>query len=212
MKFDIQNDHYEITPDGVIHQINPKPFIYDTNYISCYDNESYKSKSDLLQMERLTFVSAVHGRPIRSLIDYGYGLGDFMRFARKKVKMVYGFDLTRMHVEGCEVVNKLFPVDAITFHDALEHVPDISFIKDLPCETVSVSLPNCEYHLKGKDWFASWYHRKPGEHLHFFDEASLIKFMDSMGWEHKSTSILEDYVRERGYDWNILQCGFKRKI
>lgn len=211
MKFKIDEDQYEITEDGVIHQLNPKPFVYDQNYVSCYDNPNYQKESELLQAMRYVFATTVHGRPIRSLTDYGYGQGDFMKFAKKQTRVVYGYDLTRVHVDDCEIVNRLLPVDVIVFNDALEHVPDLSFVRDLPCETVVISLPNCLYYLKGAEWFKTWHHRKPAEHLHFFDEQSLIKFMDNMGWKHIATSRHEDIVRKRGDDWNILTAGFKRK-
>jgi len=211
MKFTAKGRQYEVDKFGVIHELNPEPFVYDLNYVSCYDGPEYQKKSEMLQAMRFACVSTVHGRPIRSLIDYGYGQGDFMKMARRQIPVVYGYDLTRVHVDNCEIVNKLVPVDAITFNDALEHVPDLEFVNDLPCETVMISLPNCEYHIKGVKWFEDWYHRKPSEHLHFFDEESLIKFMDSMGWQHRSTGRHEDIVRARGYDWNILTCGFKRK-
>lgn len=211
MKFAIEETQYEITTDGVIHQLNPKPFVYDENYVSCYEKPKYKKQSELLQAMRYAFATAVHGRPIRSLIDYGYGQGDFMKFAKKQTSIVYGYDLTRINVDGCETVNKLIPVEVIIFNDALEHVPDLSFVETLPCETVIISLPNCQYHVKGVEWFKSWFHLKKNEHLHFFDEEALIKFMASMGWQHKATSRTEDIVRKRGDDWNILTAGFKRR-
>ena len=211
MKFEIDDINYEITPDGVIHQMNPKPFVYDESYVGCYDRPEYQKQTEILQAMRLAFATAVHGRPIRSLLDFGYGQGDFMKFARKQVNMVYGYDLTRVHVDDCMIISKFIPVDVISFNDALEHVTDLDFVKDLPCETIIISLPNCQYHLKGKDWFRDWYHRKPSEHLHFFDEQSLKNFMSNMGWEHKATSRQEDIVRKRGDEWNILTAGFKRK-
>jgi hypothetical protein len=210
MRFEIDEDIYEITSDGIIHHINPKPFIYDQNYVSCYNKEGYQRGTEVLQAMRYAFAVGVHGRPIRSLTDYGYGQGDFMKFVKRQISYVSGFDLTRVHVDGCDIVDKLSNVDVITFNDALEHVPDIGFVENLPCETVVISLPNCQYHIKGLEWFKNWFHRKPSEHLHFFDEESLIKFMSSKGWKHKATSRHEDIIRERGDDWNILTCGFKR--
>lgn len=211
MKFEIDGDIYEVTEDDVIHHINPKPFVYDKSYVGCYDGPEYQKGSETLQAMRFGFVASVHGRPIRSLLDYGYGQGDFMKFARRQVQKVYGYDLTRVHVDDCEVTNKLRTVDVITFNDALEHVPDLDFVKDLPCETVVISLPNCQFHIRGLEWFRNWYHRKPSEHLHFFDEQSLKTFMSNMGWRHIATSRHEDLIRKRGDDWNILTCGFKRK-
>ena len=42
MKFESDGYEYRITEDGVIHQVNPKPFVYDAEYSVIYDSESYR--------------------------------------------------------------------------------------------------------------------------------------------------------------------------
>jgi hypothetical protein len=40
---------------------------------------------------------------------------------------------------------------------------DIEFVKDLKCHYVCISLPWCHYF--SDEWFETWKHRKPNEHL-----------------------------------------------
>jgi hypothetical protein len=102
--------------------------------------------------------------------------------------------------------------DVYTFWDALEHVPDLSFIEDLPCKTICISLPWCHHYL-GKEWLEKWKHLKPDEHLHHFNRDSLLRFMKSHGWgKEVGFSSHEDIVR-KGDDEdrpNILTMAFQR--
>jgi len=213
MIFNSKDYSYIVDSFGVIHQQNPEPYTYDSTYVSTYDSEAYKRQSDILQALRLGFTIASHGTHPQSILDYGYGNGAFMKFAKQQIHNVYGYDLTGIEVEGCEIVDKLKPVDVITFWDALEHVFDLSFVKMLPCHTVVISLPYCHFHTVGQEWFDNEYkHRKPNEHLHHFDRSSLKRFMQSQGWHEVAVSTHEDIVRKSNSTLpNILTMAFKRK-
>lgn len=202
---------------GVLHQLDAQPYTYNDQYVATYDTEEYRRQSDILQALRLGFVLAAHGRPVRRLLDFGYGNGAFLKFIAPQVPERFGFDLTGIPVEGCTIVQELeqLPkVDVITFWDALEHVPDLSFVRDLPCDTVVISLPWCHYRQEGQAWFDTRYkHRKPDEHLHHFDEEALQDFMGAMGWSRKvAKSNHEDLVRRSLHGRaNILSMAFKRR-
>lgn len=195
---------------GVIHQLNPHPFTYDPQYSATYDTPEYRRKSELLQAMRFSFATAVHGKPIQSLLDVGFGNGAFMRFAQRQVPAVYGHDITGVAVpEGCHFTEDINLVcDVITFNDVLEHFPTLGFVKNLKAETLIVSLP----FFPGLERFPNWCHRKPDEHIHHFTDESLRKFMWKMGWRMVAKSKHEDIVRYRPESsWNILTMGFKRK-
>ena len=204
---------YEIDQHGVINQINPQPYTYDESYTLTYDTESYKRQSDILQALRLGFVIASHGYHPQSILDYGYGNGAFMKFASQHTIKVYGYDVTGRQIEGCEIVEKIKPVDVITFWDCLEHIHDLSFVKTLPCHTLVISLPYCHYFTAGKEWFDDQYkHRKPNEHVHHFDRNSLQRCMQHYGWTAIAVSTHEDIVRKSTHGLpNILTMAFKRK-
>jgi hypothetical protein len=203
---------YSVDQFGVIHQICPEPYTYNEQYTATYDTESYKAQSDLLQALRLGFTIAAHGTRPTSILDYGYGNGAFMKFARQQIDKVTGLDVTGRKIEGCEITETLRPVDVITFWDCLEHIEDMSFVRFLPCHTVVVSLPYCHYFTEGQAWFDNEYkHRKPNEHLHHFDQQSLATFMAVNGWHRTATSTHEDIVRKSTHGKpNILSMAFKR--
>lgn len=213
MKFECSDAQYEISADGVIHQLNPKPFIYDAAYAGIYDTDKYRRESDLLQRLRLGFATACHGRPIKSLIDSGFGNGAFLGYAKTMVEAASGLDVTDVMVpEGCFKTERLFPVDCCTYWDVLEHIHDLHFVRYIPAETIVISLPYCHYHKEGQEWFETWHHRKPGEHIHFFDLNSLTRFMHDNDWVRVAWTNIEDSVRKpRDWRQNILTAGFKRR-
>lgn len=208
-KLIVDGEEYKFDRYGVLHQLRPKSFTYDASYCSTYDTPEYERRSELLQGLRLAFATGVHGRPIQSLIDVGYGNGAFMKFAKRSIPVVYGHDISGVPVPaGCDFTADInLACDAITFHDALEHYPNIQFVKDLRCQTIVLSLP----FFPGIDKFPIWPHRKPNEHLHHFTLESMRKWMWKMGWRMVAHSKHEDIVRRRETDWNILSAGFKRK-
>lgn len=213
MKFKTKDAEYLIDAFDVIHQLNPEPFAYDKKYISTYSTPKYTSKAKLLQNRRFSFAVGIHGRPINSLIDVGFGDGAFMKLAKEQIKIVGGIDITSLAVpSGCYYTNRFEQVDVVTFHDSLEHIPDLMFMREIPAETIIISLPYCHFKTRGIEWFCNeYYHRKKNEHLHHFDQFSLGKFMDNMGWYCVSISNHEDGIRKRDPEWNILTMGFKRK-
>lgn len=204
---------YEIMPTGAIRQIDPQPFQYDENYVATYDSKAYKSGSAKLQALRLGFVIGAHGLIPDSILDVGYGNGDFMLAARKLIPRVYGKDVTGKDVTGCVIVDQYVNAAVVTFWDVLEHIPDHSFLSDLSTSTIVLSLPWCHYSTHGIDWFTREYHHlKPNEHIWHFSPGALSRHMAQYGWHTVSFSHHEDLVR-RGKNClpNIISMAFKRK-
>lgn len=213
MKFTSHTRQYEIDRHGVVVQTDHRPFVYDAKYSAIYDKAHYKRQSELLQALRLGFVLGCHGKPILSLLDCGYGNGAFIDFAKQHVKYVYGHDVTGVPLDGAYVMPELVKASVYCFWDVLEHFPDLSFVQDLPCETICLSLPYCHLVTEGKAWFDEKYpHRKPDEHIRHFNEFSLGNLMASYGWKVVAVSGHEDIVRKSAHGLqNILSMAFKRK-
>lgn len=213
MKFTSHGRHYEVDRFGVIVQTDHRPYTYDAKYSATYDTPEYQRQSDKLQALRLGFVHGTHGRPIRSIIDCGYGNGAFMKAAKEHIPYVYGQDVTGVMVDDCYIMPEIVKADVLTMWDVLEHFPDTSFVKDIPCETICVSLPYCHFHTEGKEWFDTVYkHRKSDEHIRHFNEHSLSAMMDYYGWKAVAVSGHEDIVRKSAHGLqNILSMAFKRK-
>jgi hypothetical protein len=212
MKFISHGRKYETDKHGVIVQTDHRPFVYDPAYSSTYDKPEYTRQSELLQAMRYGFVSAAHGKPVNTLMDVGYGNGAFINFVKQHVPHVYGHDVTGVPLDGAYSMPEIVKADVITFWDVLEHFPNLDFVKDLPAETVCISLPYCHFLTEGKEWFDNQYpHRKPDEHIRHFNEWSLASLMESYGWAHVATSTHEDIVRKSKHGLqNILSMAFKR--
>jgi hypothetical protein len=213
MKFKANGREYKVDEMGVITQTDHRPYKYDNDYAAIYDRPEYTQQSELLQAMRLGFACAAHGREPVSLTDCGYGNGAFMKFAKQYVPYVYGVDVTGVHVDGCYILPELVKSDILCFWDCLEHIADLSFLSDLPHETIVISLPYCHFHTEGLKWFETEYkHLKCDEHIHHFTPWSLKNLMDKHGWREVARSGHEDIVRKSAHGLqNIISMAFKRK-
>jgi hypothetical protein len=201
---------YEYVKDEYgIHQLNPEPFVYDANYCATYNTESYRRGNDILQALRLGFVIGSHGSVPGSIADIGFGNGAFLLRCKNIIPKLYGKDVSDVQLDFIERVWHYPECDVVTFWDCLEHINDLSFLYDMPCKTICLSLPYC--HFDSIEWFDKWKHHKPNEHLHYFDEKTLTNMMGLYGWKPVSVSSHEDLVRvPMNGQQNILSMAFKR--
>ena len=130
---------------------------------------------------------------IGRILDVGCANGDFLKIARDRGWDVFGADpsAARAEVEakGIKLVGTTVrdadieagSLDAITFWDVLEHVPDpvgdLSRARKLLKRggVVALTVPdasNLVARLSGRRWFGF---KTAGEHLQFFSPASLAK-------------------------------------
>jgi len=199
--------NYEKTIDGVIHQIDGVPIPYDFPYI-----QQYTRYGDQMSYLRFGFIVGSLGRIPESILDVGYGNGSFLKVSQNIVKKCYGNDVSPYPVpNGAIKVSNIMEdfYDVITFFDSLEHFTDIEFVKDLKCNSICISLPDCHY--TSDEWFYEWKHRKPNEHFWHFNKQSLTKFMLRMGYELVSSTNIEDTIRKgNDKEANILTCVFNK--
>lgn len=196
-------DNYYIDEFGIIHQIEKQPFYFD--YGS--ERNGYGEMSHYLSYLRLGYLmGAIPGiQQCKSILDVGYGNGDFLRASQKYFEKCGGMDIVWDYLpEGCIKQETLTDdyYDIITFFDSLEHFDDINIIEKLKCKYIVISLPNCKTH--NPDWFMSWKHRKPNEHLHHFNELAMCKFLNAMGYKVLRTGYIEDTIRKGIESHNIL--------
>jgi len=198
-------NNYRKLSNGVIEQIIKYPFIYDENYIkSCI-----KTTEDLNYL-RYGHMCGTIGHIPSSILDIGYGTGDFLKICNKKIKKCYGNDISGHSLpENIEFLTfeelMNVNVDVITFFDCLEHFNDISFVKNLKAKYIVISLPNCHYF--SDEWFETWKHRKPNEHLWHFNEKSLSQFMNEMGFNTLNLSNIEDILRINNETYSNILTG-----
>lgn len=206
-------DNYEVLPNGVIHQIKVNKLkTYDKKYIDDRYN-SYGEKGVQMAYLRLGYLAGVIQRPIKKILDIGYGNGDFLNACRKSNINSFGNDISGYPIPiGCTYVEDVLKdkYDVVSFFDSLEHFEDISFVKDLQTEYIIISVPYC--HRFSDEWFKNWKHRRPDEHLWHFSPYGLNEFMIESGYKHVFLSSIEDAIRKPiDKHTNILTGVFKKR-
>ena len=203
-------ENYEKDHNGIIKQIKYKPFQYNEEYSNIYN--SYGT-NDVMSHLRLGYIIGSIGKEPESILDIGYGNGSFLKLASEKYKC-FGHDISNYPTpENVKFVNDIFneQFDVICFFDVLEHYADPYFIKDLNCNYIVISLPECHYF--SDDWFKNWKHRREDEHLWHFNKESLISFFNYNGYSLINTSNIEDVVRKHNHPYsNILTGTFKKGL
>jgi len=202
---------YCITSDGILRQQNYAIREYNKDYvIQSYDK--YGDKVSKISHLRLGYLLGAIKQIPNSILDVGYGNGDFLNTCHKIIPNCYGNDISSYPVpKGCKFVKNILDkeYDVVCFFDVLEHFEDIEIIKKIKTKYLYISLPWC--HNFSPKWLLSWKHLRPNEHLWHFNEKSLIKFCNRMGYKLICSSNIEDIVRSTDKPYkNILSCIFKK--
>lgn len=190
-------ENYKLLDNGIITQIQRVPFQYGREYSQKYDKLGELGKR--MAYLRLGFLLGTIKRTPKTLLDIGYGNGDFLSVASQFIENCFGSDISDEYPlpKNVEFINieKIYDefYDVVCLFDVLEHFDNIYDIKKLKTNIIYVSLPNCKY--KSDSWFRDWKHRRPNEHLWFFDENSLKNFFNELGYSCISISNVEDVIR-----------------
>ena len=206
-------ENYEKLPNGVIKQIRVNKITYNYQYSNTYN--SYGEAGRNLSYLRLGVLIGAIGHIPTSIVDVGYGNGDFLRTCTKQISTVYGCDISDYPIpDMCYKIDiqEISQMDVVCFFDSLEHFDDISFIKDIDTNYIFISVPWCHY--ISDEWFENWYHRRENEHLYHFNDASLTRFFDESGYDRIYMSSFEDMIRYNKSVHpmsNILSCIFKKR-
>ena len=207
-------ENYEILENGLIKQksILNKIRTYDYDYVNSSYNQ-YGEKGSQMAGLRLGYLVSKLGYWPKSILDVGYGNGDFLKICKNKIDS-YGNDISGYPVpEGVTFVENIFErhYDVVCFFDVLEHFEKIDFVQNLKCDYIFLSLPWC--HNFSDEWFLNWKHRRPDEHLWHFDEKSIKNFFNETGYEMIDFSNIEDLIRVSNEDYpNILTCILKKNL
>lgn len=206
---------YEINEDGNIDLLNQEPFLYDEEYVrDRYEKYGWQTRAmSLLRLHFIRDFVAIEGK---SILDVGYGNGDFLDVCSKQGMGAYGYDVSGYKLpKGVEEVDTIFDdhYDIVTFFDSLEHFPDIDVIEQLDCKYICISAPWCHYPKDANaEWFAKWKHLRPEEHYHHFTRIGLEAFMERMGFSMLDYNNIEDSIRGIGVVGrpNIITAFFTR--
>lgn len=199
---------YKYERFDVIKQTDPVPY----NYGEEYQSKLLGRGEGNIRMAFLRYgymVGLLDRIPFR-LLEVGYGTGEFLKLcATNGYTACYGNELSPTNIpDNCTFVSDITDrhYDVICFFDSLEHFSSLDFVKELKCQHIYLSIPNCHY--ESDEWFQNWYHRKPNEHIWHFSLQSLTQFMAYNGYSLMAHSFIEDVIRKSGQD--IITLMFKK--
>ena len=187
-------ENYKKDEFGVISQIEITEEInYDKKYIADRYRK-YPEKCQQMAHLRLGFIVGAIGHIPSSILDVGYGSGEFLDAAKNIIPHCFGNDITG-----------IMPPTGVKLLEHFENPAET--IENLNCRYIAISVPHCHY--PSDDWFKSWKHRRQDEHLHHFKTDSLIAMMRFCSFLPIIDSDVEDVIRKDG-NKNILSMVFER--
>ena len=212
-------DGYEVDGNGAVRQTSIGELMqYDRQYVEQRYSPIADKCREMAHLRLGMLCGAIGSDPghLSSILDVGYGSGEFLDAAKNVFAEAHGHDITGIAPpSGVHFTDNIFSrrFDVVTFFDVLEHFEQPSVIEHLRCSFVMISLPWCHY--KSDEWFRDWKHRRPDEHLWHFDSEALTDSMEAWGYEPITCALsVEDAIRGRlDGSANILtmvfrKCGF----
>lgn len=210
-------NNYSESKPGIIHQNVSKAFNYSSEYIHGFDKLPCERMSEI----RFDNIFQSLGKLPGSILDVGYGNGSFLLYCKEeRVKGIYGYDISPvnppMDIKRIASFDELKYVDVITFFDSLEHCYNIDdVIHSLPeHKYIVITVPCCRDINYGytDEWFASYKHLKPDEHLFHFTTIGLLQFMIEKGYALVSLNSCEDTIRKPVDQYPNTITGIFRKL
>lgn len=191
---------YEMDDTGAIHQLDAKPYRYDSDYIArTYGSAPQDALLRTAYLRLGYLLGTIRDTPHR-LLDWGYGSGMFLKAASTMPGVeAHGYEINGLPlpINANHVADPMAEKwDCVCFYDVLEHIPDISFLRELKTKYLVITVPWCSAYGMGWEWFWEWKHRKPDEHLHHWFGASLAVTLERLGYTVLDFRNPEDATRK----------------
>ena len=185
--------------------VEPDNTLYDKSYCRKYERYTNSEIGTKIVRFRLKCIDDAYNPPT-TLLDFGCGTGEFHQAYGGE-----GFDINPFS-NFCDVSVLLYHHIIVTFWDTLEHLADpIKIIKGLSPKIVFVSTPCYDDFINGKiENLINWHHYYPGEHVHYFNETSVIALLNRCGYDVFYKSFQESEYRTSGGRKNIITVGGRR--
>ena len=173
---------------GVAYQADTNELVsYDADYFNNY----VRLESGEIGLKLNEFRTSITSKYVHTLLDIGIGSGQFIKSSSIKV---FGYDINPFGVAWLKERNLYVDpyaelpaeVEGISLWDTLEHIPDPSqlfqVIRKGMYLFVSIPIfPDLQKLTKSK-------HFKPNEHVLYFTQEGLVKYMTASGFTLLETS------------------------
>lgn len=204
-----KDSHLKCNNCGVIFQKDRKPLVsYDEKYIDQYN---LYHTTRMMSLLRAGIVSSFC-KDNSTILDIGCGNGDFLKVMNINGHHCYGFDVNDKKltcidmISYDEIFNKSW--DVVTFFDSLEHIDDVTIVRNINSNVFVLSVPSVPEDLRDIE---NWKHWKPGEHFWHFSKKSLELLF--YNFNLVSESHAEDLIRGKlsNKKNNISTYVFRKK-
>lgn len=189
-------------------EMKSDPFIYGKYYMIHYERYEKSEIGRKIQELRHDLIVR-HIKPIigSKILDFGCGVGNFVRYCNRNSIETYGFDINP-YLDFWDIAVLLKDYDAMTFWDSLEHLANPrEIIKGLGFRYVFISTPCVDDFAGDKKELPTWRHYRPQEHIHYFGEESLKSLLTSCDYKVIEWNYKESSYRKGGGTKNILSVA-----
>jgi len=173
-------------------------YVYGLDYFEEYERRKKLEASPTLMAARREFVRKYHDGPV---LDVGAGACAFVDHMNDlDEEDTFGYDVnpytvhTLIAAGGFHDPFEKGPVAALTFWDVLEHFQDPAPILSFARKFAFISIPIFD----GPAHARSSKHFKPREHVWYWTEKGLVRFMCREGFELLEISRFEEAVGREG--------------
>lgn len=187
---------------GYIAQISIQPVVYGKEYLRTYEGRP------TVQMSWVRLGYIYRFLQSGTILDIGYGDGEFIRQARYAKYAAFGYD-THQDDLGVPTANMAGNWDAITMFDSWEHMPDLTAPLASKAKYVFLTVPHLETSAT-PEWLESWRHFKPNEHIHYFTRAAIHFWWNRHGYEVIDACPVEDVIRKGPESPNTMTYTIRR--
>lgn len=185
--------NYTINKFGIVNQINVNDFTYDNTYIKLLKS------SDDIQKIRLEYIKSIFGNKKLKCLEFGPGNGHFIEYNKKVNSNLYidGFDIVDTPYSTVDKETALkTKYDIVLLYDVLEHFSNMNTLFDYTFDYAIISSP----YMESFKWFSQnhkyWHHFKPNEHLYYFNEFGIQKWVESNNYKLIDFNFIEDEIRK----------------
>lgn len=194
--------------DLISSRIPPDLSRYDREYATRY--QAYDGTEISRQLIELRANLILSKMQEGEFLDFGCGTGALIRHLTKKSNLsVSGWDLSPFFCYDNRLVMRSEKFAGVSFWDSLEHLWNPrKVIESLSPKHIFIGVPSLDDICV--DQILDWRHYKPGEHIHYFSEWSLICLLVSCGYSNMKYHYKESKIRASGGDKNILTVYAQR--
>lgn len=167
---------------------------YDAAYFEKYQGYAATEMGRAITEARAAMVER-HAGPHATVVDVGIGCGAFLQAMYVRGHQVMGFDVNPAGVDWLHSVDmfldpRAYGADALTFWDAIEHLPDAAAFVASAREWVFCTLPIVPGAGPPP---LDWTHFRRDEHCWYWTRAGFIRWMAEQGFtcvEHNTAESL----------------------